>query len=176
MSTIRIALANVRCPHSPQESLDIVLTAMKEASSGAAAIVCFSECIVPGYRIGTTNSAPDQGWLDDAWSAIDAKAAELDVSVILGTERVDSDGVRITARVTNADGTLSGFQDKVQLDPSEDTTYSAGIGRSLFQCGDLTFGVVICHEGWRYPETVRWAAYHGTHVVFHSHFEVVEAG
>jgi predicted amidohydrolase len=27
--------------------------------------------------------------------------------------------------------------------------------------GALTFGVAICHEGWRYPETVRFAARHG---------------
>ena len=31
--------------------------------------------------------------------------------------------------------------------------------------GALTFGVAICHEGWRYPETVRWAARRGAHVV-----------
>jgi predicted amidohydrolase len=35
----------------------------------------------------------------------------------------------------------------------------------------LTFGIVICHEGWRYPETVRWAARRGAHVVFHPHFD-----
>jgi predicted amidohydrolase len=67
-----------------------------------------------------------------------------------------------------------GFQDKVQLDPSEDATYAHGFGRRTFQCGELTFGVVICHEGWRYPETVRWAARNGAHIVFHPHFEVVE--
>jgi hypothetical protein len=26
------------------------------------------------------------------------------------------------------------------------------------------FGVAICHEGWRYPETVRWAARRGAQV------------
>ncbi len=32
------------------------------------------------------------------------------------------------------------------------------------------FGIAICHEGWRYPETVRWAVRRGAHVVFHPHF------
>jgi predicted amidohydrolase len=27
--------------------------------------------------------------------------------------------------------------------------------------------VTICHEGWRYPETVRWAAVRGAKIVFH---------
>lgn len=174
MPTIRVALANTRFPSTPEESLNIVLDSMRAASGGAAAIICFPECLVPGYRTGEVDSMPDQDWLNRAWSIIDAKAAELGISVILGTERIEADGLLITARVTNSDGTLAGFQDKVQLDPSEETTYAPGVGRRLFQCGELTFGVVICHEGWRYPETVRWAARRGAHVVFHPHVELVE--
>jgi predicted amidohydrolase len=33
----------------------------------------------------------------------------------------------------------------------------------------VPFGIAICHEGWRYPETVRWAAQRGAQVVFHPH-------
>ena len=176
MSSIRIALANVRLPTVPEESLEIVLAAMEESSNGSAAIVCFPECIVPGYRIGKANTTPDAEWLNASWAAIDSRAAELGVSVILGTERIESGRLLITARVTNADGTLGGFQDKVQLDPTEEDIYSPGTGRHLFQCGKLNFGVVICHEGWRYPETVRWAARHGAHIVFHPHVEVVNDG
>ena len=40
----------------------------------------------------------------------------------------------------------------------------------------MTFGVAICHEGWRYPETVRWPARHGAQVVFHPHFHEAEPG
>ena len=46
----------------------------------------------------------------------------------------------------------------------------------MFTTGALTFGVVICHEGWRYPETVRWAVRHGAQVVFHPHFHEAEPG
>lgn len=42
-----------------------------------------------------------------------------------------------------------------------------GTERRLFRVGPLVFGISICHEGWRYPETVRWAARGGAHVVFH---------
>ena len=82
----------------------------------------------------------------------------------------------ITALVIHRDGTSAGFQDKVQLDPSEESTYSPGSGRRVFQTGPLTFGIAICHEGWRYPETVRWAARHGAQVVFHPHFHQAEPG
>lgn len=174
MPTIRVALANARFPSTREESLEIVLEAMQAAADGAASVVCFPECFVPGYRIGTAGSPPDQDWLERVWSTIDAKAAVLGISVILGTERIEDDRLLITARVTNSDGTCAGFQDKVQLDPSEDSVYSPGTDRHVFQCGDLKFGVVICHEGWRYPETVRWAARRGAHVVFHPHVEVVD--
>jgi predicted amidohydrolase len=60
----------------------------------------------------------------------------------------------------------------VQLDPSEDGTYTPGTSRRVFTVGTLTFGVVICHEGWRYPETVRFAARNGAQVVFHPHLEL----
>jgi predicted amidohydrolase len=78
--------------------------------------------------------------------------------------------------VINADGTVAGFQNKVQLDPSEDETYTPGSGWQVFEAGPLKFGISICHEGWRYPETVRWAARQGAQVVFHPHFHWAEPG
>jgi predicted amidohydrolase len=81
-----------------------------------------------------------------------------------------------SALVIGRDGTIAGFQDKVQIDPSEEGTYTPGSGRRVFQSGPLTFGVVICHEGWRYPETVRFAARHGAQVVFHPQFHEAEPG
>jgi predicted amidohydrolase len=81
-----------------------------------------------------------------------------------------------TALVLNPDGTRAGFQDKVQLDPSEEGTYAPGSDRHVFRIGALTFGIVICHEGWRYPETVRWAARRGAQVVFHPQFHPAQPG
>jgi predicted amidohydrolase len=119
---------------------------------------------------------PDATFLDRAWSRIAAAAAQANVAVILGTERIDGDRVVPAVLVMNRDGTVAGFQDKVQLDPSEDTIYAPGSGRQVFQSGELKFGVVICHEGWRYPETVRYAARRGAHIVFHPHFHKAEPG
>jgi predicted amidohydrolase len=90
---------------------------------------------------------------------------------------VAENGLQITACVINPDGTIAGWQDKGQLDPSEEHIYPAlGTERRVFTVGPLTFGVVICHEGWRYPETVRWAVRRGAQVVFHPHAHVAEAG
>ena len=64
----------------------------------------------------------------------------------------------------------------MQLDPSEDTIYSPGAIRKVFETDGVKFGVVICHEGWRYPETVRWAVRRGAQIVFHPHFHQHEPG
>ena len=42
-----------------------------------------------------------------------------------------------------------------------------GTTRRLFAINGIRFGIAICHEGWRYPETVRWAAVRGAKIVFH---------
>jgi predicted amidohydrolase len=177
MSTIRIALANIQFPATPEESVTSAEQAIARASAERADIICFPECFVPGYRgLGRHVPPPDPVFLERAWSVIAAAAAKADVAVVLGTERIVDDALLISALVINRDGTMAGLQDKVQLDPSEEETYSAGSGRRVFQAGALTFGVAICHEGWRYPETVRWAARQGAHVVFHPHFHEAEPG
>ena len=128
---------------------------------------------------------PDPAFLERAWAAVRAAAAKAGLTVILGTERTDNSlppvagakrGLLATALVINPDGTVAGFQDKVQIDPSEEPVYTPGSGRKIFQAGALTFGVVICHEGWRYPETARWAARRGAHIVFHPAFHEAEPG
>jgi predicted amidohydrolase len=150
--------------------------AIAQAGAERAEIICFPECYVPGYRIGKPVPPPDPAFLERAWSRIAAAAGKANVAVILGTEREVDGHWLITALVIHRDGTIAGFQDKVQLDPSEEDAYSPASERRIFQTGSLTFGIAICHEGWRYPETVRWAVRHGAQIVFHPHFSEAEPG
>ena len=178
MSTVRIALANIREPATPDESVGLATSAVAEAARRGALVVCFPECFVPGYRWpGRAMPAPDPVFLERAWAAV-AHAAKTDgMTVILGTERVTENGLQISACVFNPDGTIAGWQDKGQLDPSEEPAYpSFGSERRVFTAGPLTFGISICHEGWRYPETVRWAVRRGAQVVFHPHANIAEPG
>jgi predicted amidohydrolase len=177
MTIVRIALANLRIPFTQDESVDFAMAAIADAGRRGASIICFPECYVPGYRWpGSALPAPNEAFLEDAWGKIASSAGNSGVAVVLGTERVTNSGLVISALVINADGSVAGWQDKEQIDPSEESTYIVGEGRRVFQSGPLTFGIVICHEGWRYPETVRWAARRGAHVVFHPHAHVAEPG
>ena len=173
----RIALANLRFPSNPAESVTLAEGAIAEASAAKAAVLCFPECFVPGYRaLGKPVPPPDPAFLERAWSTIARAAGAHGITVILGTERIVDGVLLATALVIRRDGSIAGFQDKVQIDPSEEVTYGQGSERRIFQDGSLTFGIAICHEGWRYPETVRWAARHGAQVVFHPHFHEAEPG
>ena len=177
MSAFRIALANLRFPSSPDESVALAEQAIAQAAGENADIICFPECFVPGYRApDKAVPPPDPAFLERAWSTVAAAAAKANVAVVLGTERFVDGELLATALVVNRDGSIAGFQDKVQIAPSEDGVYANGSGRSVFQSGQVTFGVAICHEGWRYPETVRWAVRHGAQVVFHPHFHEAEPG
>jgi predicted amidohydrolase len=112
--------------------------------------------------MGRTSVGPGQrGFLRDAHATIAKAAAKTNIAVVLGTERYVSDKPRLTALVIQPDGEIAGLQDKVQLDPSEEASYELGAERQLFELDGVCFGVVICHEGFRYPETVRWAARRG---------------
>jgi len=141
-------------------------------------VVCFPECFIPGYRWpGTAAPAPDPAFLERALVDVASAARTAAITVILGIERVTDRGLQISACVIDSDGSVVGWQDKCQIDPSEETNYPAlGAERRVFAAGPLTFGIVICHEGWRYPETVRWAARRGAQVVFHPHAHVAEPG
>ena len=177
MNIFRIALANIRFPQNADESVWLAEQAIAGASIERAHIICFPECFVPGYRgMNKRVQPPDAEFLGHAWSRIATAAAKANVAVVLGTERLAGRDLRATALVINRDGTIAGFQDKVQLDPSEDTIYVPGSERQVFESDGLKFGVVICHEGWRYPETVRWAVQRGAQIVFHPQFHEAEHG
>src|SRR5262245_29757069 len=131
---MRIALANLRVAATPDESVRLATSAVAAASRGGAGVVCFPECFVPGYRWpGTKMAPPDPAFLERAWATVAESARVAGITVVLGTERVTDRGLQIAALVINADGTIAGWQDKAQIDPSEEENYPAlGTGRRVF--------------------------------------------
>src|ERR1700728_2057141 len=107
MDLIRIALANLRFPGTPEESIELAEEAIVRASSEGADLICFPECFVPGYRApGNTRPPPDPKFLGRAWSTIAATAGNANVGVILGTERIVGDALMATALVIDRDGAI----------------------------------------------------------------------
>jgi predicted amidohydrolase len=177
MTSLRIALANVEIPESPEDSVVRAERAVRAAAAADARIVCFPEAYVPGYPWPPDSRKPvSEDFLETAHQRVADAARESNIYVLLGTERYVSDKPRLTVLVLGPDGARIGYQDKVQLDPGEDPIYEPGSERRVFEVDGVVFGIVICHEGFRYPETVRWAARNGAQLVFHPHYDEAEEG
>jgi len=165
-----IALASPRVASSIEEGLAKIERSIAEAAAQGAAIVCFPEAYLPGLR-GLDFDVPhfDSAQQERALHAVAQMVRIHKVATILGMEWHTRAGRHIAAVVWDAKGEMMGCQTKNQLDPSEDPLYVPGQTRQLFEINGLKFGVAICHEGFRYPETVRWAAVRGARIVFHPH-------
>src|SRR5260370_15062771 len=165
-----IALAAPCIASTLDEGLDKIKRLLSEASAQGAQIVCFPEAYLPGLRGQDFDVLPfDQTEQERVLQAVAQWARKYGVGIILGMERRTRSGRQIAAFVIDAEGQIQGYQTKNQLDPTEDQFYVPGNTRQLFEINSIKFGVAICHEGWRYPETVRWAAVRGAKIVFHPH-------
>jgi predicted amidohydrolase len=165
-----IALATPRVATSVAECLDKIKHFISSASAQGAALVCFPEAYLPGLR-GLDFDVPsfDQAQQETALKAVADWARTYKIATILSMEWHTSVGRHIGAVVCDVQGHLLGCQTKNQLDPTEEPLYVPGNTRQIFEVNGVKFGVTICHEAFRYPETVRWAAQRGAKIVFHPH-------
>ncbi|SDY21678.1 ribosomal-protein-alanine N-acetyltransferase [Evansella caseinilytica] len=169
---MKIGLAQARFPTSAHEGLVIVKEMMKEAKRKKCRLLCFPESIIPGLRgVGFEVEEYDHRFQQQALKEACELAGQLKLAVILPMEWQEQGKLHLLAFVIRENGELLGRQTKNQIDPGEDFFgYVPGDGRSIFEVGNVKFGIAICHEGWRYPETVRWAARQGASIVFHPQF------
>ncbi len=167
-ATLRIGLAAARNAPSIEERLATVERFLAEATAQGVAIVCFPEAYIPGLR-GQDFAVPppDQQRQQQALERVCAAARRQGVATVLGMEWETALGLHNAAAVIGRDGTLQGWQAKNQLPLEEEPYYVPDGRRRLFEIDGVPFGITICHEGWRYPEAVRWAALRGAKIVFH---------
>lgn len=167
---MKVAVASPPFPKSINDGLYWLEKLSKEASAKEADIICFPESFIPGYPLKENqveHGSPEkmQAALDKASSL----AAENNIAIILPMDWYDNGQLYNIAHVISRSGEVLGYQPKNQLDPSEDNIWSAGCERTVFDLDGVKIGITICHEGFRYPESVRWAARNGTQIVFHPH-------
>jgi predicted amidohydrolase len=167
---MKIAIASPPMPESISDGLYWLEKLVKEAAEKGAEIICFPESYIPGYPLPeyhVEERSPEKMRmaLDKACKI----AAENHIAIILPMDWYSPKGLLNIAHVISKEGEVLGYQTKNQLDPSEDNIWVPGDERHLFKVNGLKFGITICHEGFRYPESVRWAARNEAKVVFHPH-------
>ena len=168
---MKIALASPPIPTSIAEGLLELDKLVREAAEKRAEIICFPESYLPGYPgMGYSREDQTEANLQAALNKVCKIAAENSIAIIIPMDWHSPAGLLNLAFVVSAKGEVMGYQTKNQLDPSEDNIWVPGTERSIFEVNGVKFGITICHEGFRYPESVRWAAQQGAAVVFHPHF------
>jgi predicted amidohydrolase len=168
---MKVAIASPTFPKSIKDGLSQLESLVKEAAAQGAVIVCFPESYIPGYpaeEYEVEKSTPEA--MQAALNTASTIAAENNITMLLPMDWYCDEGFMNVVQVISNTGEVLGYQSKNQLDPTEDAVWDAGTRRTIFDVNGLKFGIAICHEGFRYPETVRWAARNGAKVVFHPHF------
>jgi predicted amidohydrolase len=168
---MKIAIATPPFPKSINDDLQQAEKLIKDAAAQEAQVICFPESYIPGYPGMIADPEPTSpAILQSALDEVCRMAAENKIAVIMPMDWYGEHGLLNIAHVISQAGEVLGYQTKNQLDPSEDTVWVPGTQRNIFEANGLKFGITICHEGFRYPESVRWAARNGAHIVFHPHF------
>jgi predicted amidohydrolase len=165
---MRIGLATVPVPSTIDRAVETILDYIAQAASFGVELLCFPAAYLPGLR-GRKFRIPlcEQDQIRAARETVRRRAAQHAIAVILPLEWPTDKGLYNMVQVISPSGGIIGTQCKTQLDPGEEDIYVPGKGRRIFDLKGVSFGVVICDEGWKYPETVRWAARRGASIVFH---------
>lgn len=168
----KIAVASPPYPHSLADACAWVQKLAGDAAAAGAQIVCFPETYLPGYpeEANKLREQCSSAQLEAALQQVCRIARDAAIGIILPMDWYEGSALLNVAQVIDKSGEVVGYQAKNQLDPSEDSWWTAGEGRRVFELDGLRFGIAICHEGFRYPETVRWMARQGAQVVFHPNY------
>lgn len=162
-----ISLASVPFSTDISYMLECIKSSIIKATEKQSRIICFPEACIPGMRgLGIENEHIDEKTLEDSLKYVCDMAKEYGINVILPMEYYFDEKRMNVAFFIGDDGEIKGKQTKNQIDPAEDGLYYAGSERELFIVDNVKIGISICHEGFRYPETVRWSARRGAKIIF----------
>ena len=181
MSTIRVGVAQV--PQTPDlaQNLGKALETMDRAADRGVQLLCFPETHLTGYRVGILEPQIPLllERLREAELQLACRCRELSMGAIVGTETPDPEGKKKpfnSAVVFDQEGQRLVVHHKSQLTPKDALAYSPGDGPTRFEFAGIPMGIVICFEGFRFPETTRELARWGAKIVFHPQFNHVFPG
>jgi ribosomal-protein-alanine N-acetyltransferase len=171
---IRIGLAQCRQTGDFETNRATILRFIEQAGAAGVNILCFPETQAVGYRVDI--STPTTPVPVEALAALHEQVAkrcgELGIACILGTETPRGADPRRekpynSAVVISERGEVLGVHHKTKLTPLDAIAYAPGQTIETFDLFGVRVGVVICFEGFRFPETTRECVRQGAQLVFH---------
>ncbi len=174
MKKLKIALAQTKQTDSIEKNAEIIFRHMDEAAAQGVQILCFPETQTQGYRVDI--ALPDipvqVKKLDELHSKVAERCRQHKMACILGTEvPIESNPVKgkpyNSALVISPGGKFLGVHHKTKLTPLDAVGYTPGKTIETFDLFGVKVGVVICFEGFRFPESTRECVRQGAQLVFH---------
>ena len=174
MKILKIGLAQVRQTPSFDDNVKTVFRFLDEAARAKVQILCFPETHVVGYRVDITPTdqpvQPDR--LDEVNRNVAKRCGEIGMACILGTETpLETDPIKgkpyNTAVVFSPQGKIIARHHKTRLTPLDAVAYTPGKTFEVVELFGVKVGVVICFEGFRFPETTKECIAKGAQLVFH---------
>jgi predicted amidohydrolase len=171
MTVLKIALAQCRQTDDFDANARTIFRDLEEAARRGAQIVCFPETQTVGYRvdIATPERPVPTAELEELHERVAGRCGQLGLACILGTEVPAGEGQKPynSALIIDEAGRALGTHHKTRLTPLDAIAYSPGTSIETFELWGVTVGVVICFEGFRFPETTRECVRQGAQLVFH---------
>lgn len=174
MKKLRIGLAQVRQVDDFDANGKTIFQFIDQADEKEVHILCFPETQTVGYRvdIATPQTPVPVEKLQELNNQVARRCGELGMACILGTETPLETNPHLgkpynSALVVSERGKILGVHHKTRLTPLDAVAYSPGSGFQTFELFGVKVGVVICFEGFRFPETTRECVRQGAQVVFH---------
>jgi predicted amidohydrolase len=176
---LRIGIAQVAQSRDIQANLEKAQAYIDKAVAKGVELLCFPETHLSGYRVGVIEpDAPsDEDALARALDSIREQCRVNGIAVCIGTETPNPEGKPYnSAVVIGGDGAVIVTHHKSRLTPKDALAYAPGKGPTLFELDGIPMGLVICFEGFRFPETSRDLARRGAKVILHPQFNHVLPG
>lgn len=171
MPTLTVGLAQCRQTADFDDNARAVFRFLEDAARRGVRVVCFPETQTVGYRvdIATPDAPVPADRLAELHDRVARRCGQLGLACVLGTETPAGPGRKPynSALVVSETGRVLGTHHKTRLTPLDAVAYSPGTAIETFELCGVRVGVLICFEGFRFPETTRECVRQGAQVVLH---------
>ncbi|MCH7728103.1 MAG: carbon-nitrogen hydrolase family protein [Planctomycetes bacterium] len=174
MNTMKIGLAQTRQTDNFDANVATVFRFLDKAAADNVQLLCFPETQTVGYRADITPAdAPvPVAELKELHQQVANRCGQLGIACVLGTEiPLESDPAGgkpyNSVVVISETGDILGTHHKTRLTPLDAVAYTTGSTIDTFELMGVTVGVVICFEGFRFPETTRECVRRGAQLILH---------
>jgi ribosomal-protein-alanine N-acetyltransferase len=174
MGKLTIGLAQIQQTNDLGENSRRILDYLGRAAEAGVQIICFPETQTAGYRVDILSpDAPVQvDQLNALHDAVARTCGRFGMACILGTETPLEAGPHRgkpynSALVISEEGRLVGTHHKTRLTPLDAVAYTPGREIHTYRLLGVTVGVLICFEGFRFPQAARECVRQGAQIIFH---------